>query len=86
MFYIYENWRADNKTVIHQGTCGNCNDGRGCQDNPLGNKNGKWHGPFESLEEAEEAAMKIDRPNKKKHRCIQKQLSINASIHMCTGD
>jgi len=29
-FYVYENWQAGpRKAVIHRGTCGHCNDGRG---------------------------------------------------------
>jgi hypothetical protein len=31
----YENWIAEYKAVIHKGTCGNCNEGKGCHDNPL---------------------------------------------------
>ncbi len=55
-FYVYENWVAENKAVIHRGTCGNCREGRGCHENPLGNRNGKWHGPFDTLHRAEDAA------------------------------
>jgi len=60
-YYIYENWTAKNKAVIHRGTCGYCNEGSGCHSNPLGNRNGKWHGPFDSLEEAKKAAVKTGR-------------------------
>ena len=38
--------------MIHGGSCRNCNEERGCHENPLGNRNGKWHGPFDSLEDA----------------------------------
>jgi len=69
LFYIYENWTAENKAVVHRGSCGHCNSGKGCHDNPLGNKNGKWHGPFEKIEDFEIAAIRINRPMKK-HQCI----------------
>jgi len=67
--YIYENWTAENKVVIHRGICKNCNDGKGCHPNPLGNKNGKWHGPFTTLSIAIVAAQKTGRPVKQ-HRCV----------------
>ena len=51
-YYFYENWTAEHKAVIHEGSCGYCNYGNGCHENPLGNRNGKWHGPFKSVEEA----------------------------------
>jgi hypothetical protein len=67
-FYVYENWTAEHKAVIHHGTCGNCNDGKGCHSNPLDNGNGKWHAPFDTLEEAE-AIAKATHRSVRKHRC-----------------
>ena len=61
-FYIYENWVAEQKAVIHIGSCGYCNYGQGCHINIRGNRNGKWHGPFYSLEEAKNAAKNTGRP------------------------
>ncbi|TRZ78006.1 MAG: hypothetical protein D4R93_00875 [Deltaproteobacteria bacterium] len=69
MYYIYENWTAENKAVIHKGSCGFCNDGTGCHLNPLGPKNGKWHGPFKTLQEAETAA-RATKKNVKNHSCL----------------
>lgn len=60
-YYVYENWTAKDKAVIHRGTCGYCNDGRGCHRNPLGNRNGRWHGPFDTLEEAKRTAQNTGR-------------------------
>jgi len=51
-YYVYENWTAESKAVVHVGFCGHCNDGQGCHLNPLGNRNGKWHGPFLDFENA----------------------------------
>jgi hypothetical protein len=42
--FVYENWTAEHKAVIHEASCGSCNPGLGCHANPLGNKNGRWHG------------------------------------------
>lgn len=60
-FWVYENWRAYNKAVIHTGICGNCNHGRGCHTNPLGNANGQWHGPFPDLPAAISCAQQTGR-------------------------
>ena len=45
-FWVYENWTAEQKAVIHKGSCGYCKEGRGCHEHKLANRNGKWHGPF----------------------------------------
>ena len=68
-YYVYENWIAEKKAVIHKGSCGNCKDGMGCHENPLGNKNGKWSSPFKSIEEAQRFAIETGRPVRK-HRCV----------------
>ena len=68
-YYVYENWTAENKTVIHRDSCGNCKEGRGSHKNPLKNKNGKWSPPFKSIEEAERFAIEAGR-SVRKHRCI----------------
>jgi hypothetical protein len=55
-FYIYENWQAGpHKAVIHRGDCRYCNQGRGRagEYDPL---HAQWHGPFETLAEAEAAS------------------------------
>jgi hypothetical protein len=68
-FYVYENWTAENKAVIHRSTCGSCNNGRGCHQNPFGNRNGMWHGPFVSETEAQTAAERTGR-TVRRHRCV----------------
>ncbi len=68
-YYVYENWTAEQKAVIHKGSCGYCKDGKGCHENPLGNRNGMWHGPFESPDAAEAAAIRTNRPFRR-HRCM----------------
>ena len=55
-FWIYENWVAEKKAVIHKANCSYCNNGQGTQKNKLGNKNGRWHGPFNSYEEVKVVA------------------------------
>lgn len=51
MYYIYENWRAEKKAVIHNGSCGMCNNGKGIHLS-ASNQNGKWHGPFGTFDSA----------------------------------
>ena len=55
-YYIYENWVAEKKAVIHKGSCAHCNDGQGCHQHIYENKNDKWHGPFDTYEEAKNFA------------------------------
>jgi len=37
-FFIYENWVAEKKAVIHRGECSFCNNGRGIHQNIRGKK------------------------------------------------
>lgn len=68
-YHVYENWIAEKKAVIHKASCGHCNNGKGCHANPLGNKNGMWHGPFNSLAGATNAAKQTGKPFRQ-HSCI----------------
>lgn len=55
-FYIYENWAAGpHKIVLHRGSCGQCNQGKG---RPTGHdaNHARWHGPFATLAQGREAA------------------------------
>jgi hypothetical protein len=55
-YYIYENWQAGpRKAVIHMGSCGFCNDGKGRAGghNPA---HAKWHGPYFTLQLVQNAA------------------------------
>ena len=57
MFWIYENWQAGpHKAVIHREECGHCNQGNGVRggSDP---SHGQWHGPYETLEVAENASL-----------------------------
>jgi 4-hydroxy-tetrahydrodipicolinate synthase len=48
-FYIYENWSAGpHKIVLHRGSCGQCNQGKG---RPAGHdaNHARWHGPYATL-------------------------------------
>ena len=68
-YWIYENWTAESKALIHRGTCGYCQDGKGCHSNPLGKANGQWLGSFDTLEEARQVANLSARPVKE-HSCV----------------
>ena len=55
-FYIYENWAAGpHKIVLHRGSCGQCNQGRG---RPAGHdaNHARWHGPYTTLAHGREIA------------------------------
>ena len=55
-FYIYENWAAGpHKIVLHRGSCGQCNQGKG---RPAGHdaNHARWHGPYATLAYGREAA------------------------------
>jgi 4-hydroxy-tetrahydrodipicolinate synthase len=55
-FYIYENWAAGpRKIVLHRGSCGQCNQGKG---RPAGHdaNHARWHGPYPTLAQGREIA------------------------------
>ena len=55
-FYIYENWAAGpHKIVLHRGSCGQCNQGKG---RPAGHdaNHARWHGPYATLAQGRETA------------------------------
>lgn len=57
-YYIYRNWVAEKKAVIHKAECGYCNGGKGCHENPLGNINGEWSDSFKTFLDAKNDARK----------------------------
>jgi len=61
-FYVYENWRAENKVVIHRADCPRCNYGQGTKKTKPSGKNDAWHGPFATYREAESKANSLGRP------------------------
>jgi hypothetical protein len=48
-FYVYENW-TNKRARLHRGGCAHCNGGEGSHGN-AGDKNGRWYGPFNNVEE-----------------------------------
>jgi 4-hydroxy-tetrahydrodipicolinate synthase len=55
-FFVYENWLAGpHKIVLHRGSCGQCNHGKG---RPAGHdaNHARWHGPYLTLAEAREVS------------------------------
>lgn len=55
-FYIYENWQAGpRKTIIHRGSCGQCNGGKG-RSGGQDQNHARWHGPYANLSQAREVA------------------------------
>ena len=69
-YYIYRNWVAEKKAVIHRGDCGYCKDGKGCHRHLRGNDNGEWSGPYGKLSTAEkQASMKYKTRTLKSRKC-----------------
>ena len=55
-YHVYENWRAEgHKARIHFSDCPSCNYGKGVHSN-AGYTNGKWHGPFQTFQQALQVA------------------------------
>lgn len=67
-YWLHENWTAKRKAVVHVGSCGHCNDGRGKTPNRLGEKSGRWHGPFPTVTAADQAAKATGGPARH-HSC-----------------
>ena len=57
-YYIYRNWTAEKKAVIHKANCSHCNNGKGKRDNIRGDKNGAWSQEYKTYEEAKQIAGK----------------------------
>jgi len=70
-YWVYVNWVAEQQAMIHRATCGFCQDGKGCHANPLGERNGKWHGRFTTLQAAEAAAQATERPVYRCRSCLR---------------
>ena len=69
-YYVYENWVAENKAVIHRADCGHCNHGKGAHENTRGGQNGQWHGSFSTVEGAAKFAEETRRTVRKCAHCM----------------
>lgn len=67
-YWIYENWTAEHKAVLHVASCPFCNEGRGVHPGS-GNRNGRWHGPYSTVESAAQAAERTGRPVRRCGHC-----------------
>ncbi len=68
-YWIYENWRAHgHKAVIHDGSCGFCNEGSG-RAGGTDPKNGRWHGPFNGVDGARNFAATLGSTRTWEHTC-----------------
>lgn len=60
-YFIYENW-THKKAIVHRADCVCCNYGKGRYDAlKYSERNGRWLGPFQTREEAKEAADRTKR-------------------------
>ena len=67
-YYVYENWTAENKAVIHFGKCSSCNYGKGIHPEKS-TRNGQWHGPFLTYSNTEKTAKDTGRPVRLCKKC-----------------
>ncbi|MEX1303687.1 MAG: hypothetical protein WEA84_00800 [Rhodovibrionaceae bacterium] len=58
-FWVYENW-THNYAAVHRASCSFCNDGQGAHPGS-GKSNGEWLGPFDSLDAAQQRAVRTKR-------------------------
>lgn len=71
-FFIYENWQAGpHKAVIHAGSCGYCKEGHGLAGGSDPG-HGKWHGPFNNLEDAHRAQALMTVDVRKECSCVSR--------------
>ena len=69
-YWVYENWTAEHKAVVHAGACGFCKHGHGTdRRKPRGDANGKWRGPYPTVAVANAAAQRTGRPVRR-HGCV----------------
>ena len=68
-YHVYENWRVrPKKAKIHFSNCNSCNYGKGTNKPKEEGRNGRWHGPFDTFQEAQEAARRTgNKPSECKH-------------------
>lgn len=71
-FFIYENWQAGpHKAVIHFGSCGFCNEGKGIAGGYDPN-HAHWHGPYPTLDNARKVSQSISNVVVRKEcRCVR---------------
>ena len=68
-YHVYENWTVrPKKARIHFSNCRYCNDGKGTNKPKKEGRNGRWLGPFDTFQEAQEAALRTgNKPSECKH-------------------
>lgn len=60
-FFVYENW-THTKAKVHYAECGACKRGRGMHGLGESERNGRWHGAFETLDKAIRTARGTGQP------------------------
>jgi hypothetical protein len=56
-YYVYENWQAGHRARVHHAECSYCKHGQGVHPG-AGDKNGKWYGPFTTVDAARAAPLR----------------------------
>ena len=85
-FWAYENWTNARKVTLHAGHCGFCKEGRGRSGKGTKPENGRWLGPFESLDAARAAAEALPPATISEDRCcsdsaLRRQATTKLGVH-----
>jgi hypothetical protein len=76
LFYYYDNWRANQKNLIHKGHCGDCQFGFGKRGKQIRGEQGVWIGPFDTIDLVEDfVKRRLLKPSPEKHSCCEEIIS-----------
>ena len=68
-YWVHESWQAQGHVAaIHRAVCGHCKNGTEFSGGEIEGQKERWHGPFITCKEAEEAAARTG-GRIKRHRC-----------------
>ena len=59
-YWVFENQTVKHKAVIHRGDCPDCKRKAAGDPNLPGEEAGRWHGPFDTVNAAVQAAITTD--------------------------
>jgi hypothetical protein len=69
-YWVCEHRTVEQKAVIHRGDCPDCRSRLDHREQPAEHGNGLWHGPFETINAAAQAAVATGR-SVRQHDCTR---------------